>query len=579
MSNLDNEKLDNSQPNRQGALDDERRVKVLSPSMMVFKRFVRNKLAIVGFVILVVMFVFSFLGDYLFPYHYGQAEVFYKYEYIFKDYASATRNKELRYTVNEGSDFPQSARAQMMRAITKNADSFSANGISYSLVREGEDFYRVESLETLGNAMSLKGKYAYSGGAESLSDGLKTAFQAANDAGESSFEYEGEAYAIVKAGKSLSISRSSNVALASMLIYDAYEPDVVALVDSFNFRYLCETAINAGAPSFSVNGAVYSIEMEEDAGTIYDAENMPVAGVSRMIVNPVSNDIFLSVPFKTRVAAAIDNDENAFTFEDVDYTVQLVHETFTIQAEAETLLIDMYARPSAEHLLGTDQNGMDVLTRLMYGGRVSLLVGFVVVIIEILLGVSIGGISGYFGGWIDMVLMRLVDLVDCIPYWPMMIIIGSVMDTLEVPPQSRIFLLMLIMGLLGWSGMARVVRGQILALREQDFMVATEATGIRVSRRIFRHLVPNVIPLLIVQATMGLGNIIISEATLSFLGLGVKYPLASWGTIINSATNLFVMTNYWFMWIPAGFLILLTVLGFNFVGDGLRDAFDPRMKR
>ncbi|MEG0742500.1 MAG: ABC transporter permease, partial [Clostridia bacterium] len=131
----------------------------------------------------------------------------------------------------------------------------------------------------------------------------------------------------------------------------------------------------------------------------------------------------------------------------------------------------------------------------------------------------------------------------------------------------------------GWPGIARIVRGQILCLREQEFMTAAEATGISTGRRIFRHLVPNVIPQLIVIDTMTLGGIILTEATLSFLGLGVKYPLASWGSIINAVSNIYVMTNYWFVWIPAGMLILLTVLGFNFIGDGLRDAFDPKMKR
>jgi peptide/nickel transport system permease protein len=138
---------------------------------------------------------------------------------------------------------------------------------------------------------------------------------------------------------------------------------------------------------------------------------------------------------------------------------------------------------------------------------------------------------------------------------------------------------MLLLGVMGWTGIARVVRGQIFSLREQDFMVAADASGISVSRRIFRHLVPNVMPLLIVQATMGLGGIIITEATLSFLGLGVKYPLASWGQIVNSVTDQFILINLPLQWMPAGFLIFLTVLGFNFVGDGLRDAFDPKMKR
>ena len=138
---------------------------------------------------------------------------------------------------------------------------------------------------------------------------------------------------------------------------------------------------------------------------------------------------------------------------------------------------------------------------------------------------------------------------------------------------------MLILGFLGWPGIARLVRGQILSLREQEFMTATEATGLSIKRRIFQHLVPNVIPQLIVAATMGLGSTIITEATLSYLGLGVKFPFASWGNIINDVNQTFVLTNYWFIWIPAGTLLLLTVLAFNLLGDGLRDAFDPRMKR
>ena len=171
---------------------------------------------------------------------------------------------------------------------------------------------------------------------------------------------------------------------------------------------------------------------------------------------------------------------------------------------------------------------MDVLTRLMYGGRISLMVGFVVIFFETFIGVIIGGISGYFGGWVDTALMRLVDLFNAIPFYPMVIIMGSVMDAYRVSGYARIFFLMVVLGVLGWTGIARVTRGQILSLREQDFMVATEATGIRTSRKIFRHLIPNVMPLLIVNATMGLGGVIISEATLGFLGLGVKYPLASW---------------------------------------------------
>ena len=235
--------------------------------------------------------------------------------------------------------------------------------------------------------------------------------------------------------------------------------------------------------------------------------------------------------------------------------------------------------PSATHWLGTDVQGRDILTRLMYGGRISLLIGFVVVAIELLIGVTLGGIAGYYGKFTDNAIMRVVDIFNCIPFFPMMLIFSSVMLSLKVPQELQIYVLMAIMGALGWTGIARMVRGQILSLREQEFMIATEATGIKPAKRIIKHLIPNVMPQLIVFSTMAVGSVILTESSLSFLGLGVKFPLASWGNMVSSVTDPIVLKNYPFIWIPAGITILLTVLAFNFVGDGLRDAYDPKMKR
>ena len=222
---------------------------------------------------------------------------------------------------------------------------------------------------------------------------------------------------------------------------------------------------------------------------------------------------------------------------------------------------------------------MDILARMMYGGRISLMVGFIVVILEVLFGVILGGLAGFFSGWVDTLIMRLVDIFNCIPTMPILIILGAIFDDQKLTSYVRLMWMMAVLGFLGWAGVARLVRGQILSLREQEFMTAAEATGLSTSRRIFRHLVPNVIPQLIVNATMGLGSVIIYESTLSFLGLGVKHPLATWGTMINSVTSSNEnMIRYAYIWIPVGLLICLTVIAFNFVGDGLRDAFDPKMK-
>ncbi len=245
--------------------------------------------------------------------------------------------------------------------------------------------------------------------------------------------------------------------------------------------------------------------------------------------------------------------------------------------------INVYAAPSSKHLLGTDDQGYDVFVRLMYGGRISLTIGFIVVILETVIGVILGGISGYFGGWVDQVIMRIVDIFNCIPTLPILLIASAVLDSWAVKeiisPDQRIYFLMAILTLFSWSGVARLVRGQILALREQEYMTATEVMGLSTWRKIFVHLIPNVMPQLIVSMTLGLGSVILYESTLSYLGLGVQPPHAAWGTMIASADKIEVLNYHVNMWLPAGIMIVIAVLGFNFVGDGLRDAMDPKSKK
>ena len=584
MSEKQNNTVQTENENKPLSLDDGRRVKVLSPGMMVFKRFIRNRLAILGICILAFMFAFSFIGGIVSPY--SQDQVFYKYDTAVKEYASAVVNTEYRYTLASGHELPTAARAAFNLAAKNGDASFSAGGSTYSVIKVDDGFYRIGSASELGTVTAM-GKIAQvkaNAGVE-LSKAVQDAAIAAVQTKQSTFECEGATYSLT-AGKAKSyvLSGSQDIALASLLAYDSADAQYSDLIASFDFRLASETAMHAGETSFELDGETYTLDIESETNATISKDGALIANVSNIIVSPKVSSTFLPLEYKAAVADAITEHKTEFEYVNADgvaerHTIALNLNNYIVSTEQVTYLVDMYAQPSLTHLLGTDDHGMDVLTRLMYGGRISLLVGFVVVILEMIIGIIIGGISGYFGGWVDTFCMRFVDLFNSIPYYPMMIIAGSLMDAFELNPYIRIFLLMAIMGLMGWTGIARVVRGQILSLREQDFMVATEATGIRISRRIFTHLVPNVMPLLIVQATMGLGSIILTEATLSFLGLGIKYPLASWGTIINSASNIYVMSNFWFIWIPAGLLMVLTVLGFNFVGDGLRDAFDPKMKR
>lgn len=575
---------DSEPPEAEIRLDDEKRIRVLSPGLLIWRRFVRNKLAIAGMVILIVMFAFSFIGGLLSPYK--QQQVFRKQEAILHEYASGSLNQDLRYIVRDGESFSNIAAANFVLAKNNGAATFEHGGVHYSYIEFGDDFYQIFSLAEIGNVLLLgkTAEFTLNAG-ETLTPEEETAITDAIKAKTEAFDFNDQQFVLRRQGKNTVVSVTRPIAIATTLIFDAFHPDGAGIVKKYGFVRGAGLAMIGNEETFEFDGQRYAIVEDEDRTIVYldSAGGESFASISNLMIRAASRDIFLSVDFKNAFLEAIDEGHTTFTVADkngdpVEYRISRTHNTYTIRTETVSELIDMYAFPSMRHPLGTDSNGMDVLTRLMYGGRVSLIVGFVVVFIETIIGVIIGGISGYFGGAADMLLMRFIDIFNTIPFYPIVFILGAIMDTIQIPPMKRIFVLMIAIGLNGWTSIARIVRGQILSLREQDFMVATRATGIRTMRQIFVHLVPNVMPLLIVQATLSLGSIIIIEATLSFLGIGIKYPYASWGSIINAATNLYVMTNYWFMWFPAGVLIFVTVLGFNFVGDGLRDAFDPKMK-
>ena len=242
--------------------------------------------------------------------------------------------------------------------------------------------------------------------------------------------------------------------------------------------------------------------------------------------------------------------------------------------------VNALAPPSADHFLGTDEQGMDIFTRLMYGGRLSLTISFLAVFMTSFLGIVLGSLAGYYGGAVDNIIMRICDVLMCLPTLPLMLIIGTVLDSNGVPSQYYIYLLMGLLSLFSWPGMARLVRGQILFLREQEYMVAAEAMGYSTARRIFKHLVPNILPQILVSMTMSLGSMILYESTLSYLNLGVRIPYASWGMMIEVISKRSdILQNNFNVWGPPGVCIIIAVLGFNFIGDGLRDALDPKQRR
>jgi peptide/nickel transport system permease protein len=233
------------------------------------------------------------------------------------------------------------------------------------------------------------------------------------------------------------------------------------------------------------------------------------------------------------------------------------------------IVLNRYQSPSMEHFLGTDKFGRDIFTRILYGARISLSIGFISIAISITLGTLVGAAAGYFRGWVDTGIARFIDMLLSIPRIILLLVIIAIFE-------PNIFLLVAALGLTGWEGSARIVRGQFLSLREQEFVQAARALGYSDWRIILRHILPNSLAPIIVIATLGIGNVILLEAALSFLGLGVQPPTSSWGSMVNDGRDAMI-TAWWIATYP-GLAIVLTVVAFNLLGDGLRDALDPRLR-
>ncbi|NOH00875.1 MAG: ABC transporter permease [Chloroflexi bacterium] len=250
--------------------------------------------------------------------------------------------------------------------------------------------------------------------------------------------------------------------------------------------------------------------------------------------------------------------------------------------------VDLAARlsaPSDVHWMGTDSTGRDIFARIIYGGQISLVVGFLAVTISVTLGTLLGGIAGYFGGWVDSILMRFTEAILSIPQLFLLIVLGKYFgrDIQTITFMGRTFsgsvgIVILVIGVTSWMVLARIVRANVLSLREMEYISASKALGASDSRIFFRHLIPNTMGVIIVASTLGLAGAILNEAYVSFLGLGVQPPTSSWGNMLTSAQS-FIQRGAWWMWVFPSLFIIFTILCINLLGDGLRDAFDPRSQR
>lgn len=227
------------------------------------------------------------------------------------------------------------------------------------------------------------------------------------------------------------------------------------------------------------------------------------------------------------------------------------------------------------YLLGSDELGRDVFSRILNGGRMTMTIGAIAVIISTIIAVIVGGISGFFGGWVDIILQRFTEIVSSLPFLPMAMILTAIIGN-SISEDARILLIMIILGMLSWPPLARMVRAQVLAEREKEFVTAANAMGVKKSAIVFKHIIPNVISVIIVSATLDFASCMLTESALSFLGFGVKLPRPTWGNMLNGCVNSVVIQNYWWRWVFPAIMLSICVICINMIGDGLRDAIDPK---
>jgi peptide/nickel transport system permease protein len=226
--------------------------------------------------------------------------------------------------------------------------------------------------------------------------------------------------------------------------------------------------------------------------------------------------------------------------------------------------------------MGTDNRGRDILTRIVHGGKMTMTIGAVAVIVSTLIAIIVGCLAGYFGGWVDMLLMRITEIFSSLPFLPFAMMLSYVIRTMPIGETTRIFIIMVMLGLLSWTGLARMIRAQVLAEREKEFVLAAQSMGVKEKRIAFMHILPNVISVILVNVTLSFASCMLTESSLSYLGFGVQQPQPTWGNMLNGANNSIVIQNYWWQWVFPSIFLAIATISINIIGDTLRDVLDPK---
>ncbi len=335
------------------------------------------------------------------------------------------------------------------------------------------------------------------------------------------------------------------------------------------------------AVDIAATGGCYAIVLDDGSLVVFGAaehgeKNVPAAP---------AGEKYVSVQAGTRHFVALTDKGSVVAWGHDDYGQasgvdgKTAHRVYT--GAKQTYLVNDQAAMTGRsgfrgYLMGTDSLGRDIFTRILHGGRMTMTIGAVAVLVSTVIAVVVGCLSGYFGGWVDLLLMRLTEVFSAIPFLPFAMLLSFVIRTMPIGETARIFIIMVILGLLSWTGLATMIRAQVLAEREKEFVMAAKSMGVRELAIAFRHILPNVVSVILVNVTLSFASCLLTESSLSYLGFGVQQPQPTWGNMLTGANSSLVIQNYWWQWLfPAVFLGIATI-SINIIGDALRDALDPK---
>lgn len=602
--------------------------KIESPSVMAVKAFFRRKLAVVALVVLISMFLLVFIGPYFLPMNLNytdplQANIAPNYTMLKVPSALADDVKDINgfsnFTVglsNEGkvylwgntqdalskidySDIPEEVKNGSVIAVSAGSDHIIAITDQGKIIGWGDSTVGQYGYLRKENDPYIQMPEEFIEGVidPTKVDQLLCGYQATALVLDGRLYMWGNVNAMISlkefAQSEEFLSGVQKVALSNYYAIVLMEDGTVSGGSTLSFNRKSAYSSTEGkidnlksylegkkVVDIAATNNVYALVMEDGSVVVtgafeYDENKFPAFGAGEKVV---------SVTAGTRHLVAITDKGLAYSWGHNDHgqaSLQGVEASDVFCGSKQTYVVneedDVTEKVGLKgYLMGTDNRGRDVLTRIIHGGKMTMTIGAVAVIVSTLIAIIVGCISGYFGGWVDMLLMRITEICSSIPFLPFAMMLSYVIRTKPINETTRIFIIMVMLGLLSWPGLARMIRAQVLAEREKEFVIAAQSMGVKEKRIAFKHILPNVISIILVNVTLDFAGCMLTESSLSYLGFGVQQPQPTWGNMLYGANNSLVIQNYWWQWVfPAIFLAIATI-SINIIGDTLRDVFDPK---